>query len=171
MERLINIELAHVSLIKEGCQSGCDWILILEDDAHAGSISELADSLARFIMTMEQTTNLGSQPQYVNLSRSFSETRLGVTTLMTHAGHWSAGAELLASSKPVTNTVCAVLYRREFAERLLTEFESIPLSPVLPIDWKLNLAIMRLFDLAELGPGDYWTVNPAPILQGSMHSH
>jgi len=52
---------------------------------------------------------------------------------------------------------------------LLDEFGVIPLSPVLPIDWKLNVALMNLVAAGKLGEGDCWQVDPAPFIQGSMH--
>lgn len=166
--RLINIELAHISLLQQGLESEAEWVLILEDDASVDSVQDFAADLLRFI----SSTNSGdsqTQPMYVNISRSFKSARLGITPLTTHVGHWSADSEILASSQPVTNTVCAILYRRDFVETVLGAFSHIPLSPVLPIDWKLNLAIMNLVSSGELGAGDCWIVEPAPILQGSMH--
>ena len=168
LTRLINIELAHISLLQQGLESEAEWVLILEDDASVDSVQDFAADLLRFI----SSTNTGdsqAQPMYVNISRSFKPSRLGITPLTTHVGHWSVGSEILASSQPVTNTVCAILYRRDFVEKVLGAFSHIPLSPVLPIDWKLNLAIMNLVSSGAMGAGDCWIVEPAPILQSSMH--
>ena len=90
---------------------------------------------------------------------------------MRHLGRVTqAPAQILSASKPVTNTVCAVLYRTSFLEELLTVLDSLPLSPVIPIDWKLNAALLQMHDSGALGAGDCWFLEPAPIVQRSMQS-
>jgi hypothetical protein len=69
---------------------------------------------------------------------------------------------------PVTNTVCAILYRTEFLMQLLDVWEALPMEPVVPIDWKLNRALMTLYQRGSLPPGSTWLVDPAPIIQMSM---
>ena len=44
------------------------------------------------------------------------------------------------------------------------------MTPVAPIDWKLNRALMELWRDGALGPSDCWWVEPGPIVQRSMHS-
>ena len=75
---------------------------------------------------------------------------------------------LFSASKPVTNTVCAILYHREFLSLLLTKLDELPLEPVVPIDWKLNVALMELFQEGAIRPGSCWVIEPAPVLQRSM---
>lgn len=166
LTRLANIELAHLQLLRMGVDSGSSWILILEDDAYAESISDLGLNLDVFL----SANSVNEQPKYVNLSRSFTSATLGIDSLAAEIGHWSPGSDILATSKPVTNTVCAILYRGSFAKSLLDELQSISLSPIIPIDWKINLALMQMFERDGIGTGDCWLVHPAPILQGSMHA-
>jgi hypothetical protein len=74
------------------------------------------------------------------------------------------------ASRPITNTVCAILYSREFLTTLVQELEALPMEPVLSIDWKLNVALMNLFESNKLDGFECWWVEPAPIKQMSMHS-
>ena len=164
MVRLANIEMAHLMLLQEGEESGADWILILEDDAINSDVPRLSRELDRHLRLW------GGQPQpfYVNLSRSFSLDRLKHGGSLTREGPWSQDSHILSSTIPFTNTVCAVLYRKEFLQALNRELKSIPLEPVVPIDWKINMALMNLSGKGLLGKGDCYTIDPAPILQGSM---
>ncbi len=164
--RLINIELSHRNLLQQSVTAGADWILILEDDAECSNISDLATGLHGIM-------NGTAIPDMVNLSRSFTAEELRVDHLLYPADSqpWigTESRTILAATKPVTNTVCANLYRGGFAKQLARELSELPLVPVAPIDWKLNLALMNLFDQRHLGSGDCWWVEPAPITQGSMH--
>jgi len=160
--RLANIELAHLSLLKAATDAEADWVLILEDDAYVESHSKFASEIATFIASNPDAS-------YVNLSESFSSSRLGIEAEFSQIGNWGSNSKILATTKPVTNTVCAILYSSAFAQRLLEEFETIPMRPVIPIDWKLNQAIMNLYLKGVLGSGSSWVVDPAPIVQGSMH--
>lgn len=166
IKRLINIELSHLALMHDGLNSGDPWILILEDDAGARDLTDLVMGL-RSIMQSDPA------PAYVNLSRSFSTTELGIDHLLTAAYAGWDGVQhrnILEAERPATNTVCAILYHRYFLEKLVVEIESIPTEPVVPIDWRLNLALMNLWNKGLIAPGDCWFVEPAPIDQLSMHS-
>lgn len=165
LRRLVNIELAHLHLLHNAHQEGCDWALIVEDDARTEDPSALAAALGQFARRRR-----GGQPAYVNVSRSFSHERLDVQQHLTPIGSWDPTTRMLSSDLPLTNTVCAILYRGEFLSRLLPAMDAIPVSPVLPIDWKLNQALLALVEAGDMGPGDCWFLDPAPILQGSMHS-
>ena len=167
VRRLVNIEIAHMSLLRQAAQSGIEWTLIAEDDATSSDPSALAQTVGTFIR--EQARN--AQPKYVNISRSFNHRRLRVRDLLQQTGTWGAPAfniEALQASRPITNTVCAILYRTDFLSTLVQTMEAIPLEPVVPIDWKLNNAIMQLYDSGKLTSGDCWTLDPAPIVQSSM---
>jgi len=167
VQRLVNIELAHLSLMRQAVACGSDWALIAEDDATCSDVAQLAEALDVF----SEAQSMASQPKYVNVSRSFDHGRLRVGSLLSDRGAWGTagdGVRVLTSERPITNTVCAVLYRTTFLEKLLAVMDSIPLSPVVPIDWKLNEAIMRMSAAGELGPGDCWVVEPAPMIQSSM---
>jgi len=158
--RLANIELAHLRVLDEAVRSESAWALILEDDAQADDASTLGQELAQFLSSAPDAT---PELSMINLSDSFTVDQLGIEHLL------AEGAEthtwrVRKVDRHITNTVCAVLYRRDLLVRLLEELQSIPLEPVIPIDFKVNEAIRRAgSDL----PGQTWMCDPAPIAQGS----
>jgi hypothetical protein len=164
IRRLVNIELAHLALLHQAQASGADWVLIAEDDAQVEDVPAFAQQFVSF--THERSTE--EQPAYVNISRSFPLTQLGIAQYLTEVGQWSPGVALQSSELPLTNTVCAMLYRGSFIPTLTNALARIPVSPVLPIDWKLNAALLDLVEKQSLGSGDCWFLDPAPIMQGSM---
>jgi hypothetical protein len=169
LRRLVNIELSHVALMHEAVECGSDWAVIAEDDASSEDVPRLAEDLSCFVADRASHP----QPKYVNISESFGHARLGTESHLRHVGSWGTGTgptiEILSAGRPVTNTVCAILYRTTFLTELVTRMDEIPISPVLPIDWKLNRALLTMFEAGQIGDGDCWTVSPAPLLQRSMH--
>jgi hypothetical protein len=163
--RLANIEAAHLAAMELSCASGCDWALVLEDDATSQDIPTLAEALISHLSDWERL----EQPVYVNMSESFSLSSLGIDHLVARHSLWDQTAEVLSTSRPVTNTVCAILYRSSFLADLLTTLRDIPMQPIIPIDWKLNAALMQLVQEGSIGDGDCFTLEPAPIRQSSMH--
>lgn len=165
--RLLNIEASHRELMNKGIESGAPFVLILEDDAFATQLTDLATGL-------QGVMGATNSPAFVNLSESFSVEQLGVGHLLTQSAEnqWQGSdtREVLVASRPVTNTVCAILYSREFLKKLVTEIQDLPMEPVLAIDWKLNVALMNLFESRAMDNHDCWWVEPAPIKQMSMHS-
>ena len=139
--RLINIELSHVDLMHAGLSSGAPWVLILEDDAFTADLGDCATGLRDLLAETPESVG------YLSVSQSFSNARLGIEHLLSPTPiPWrgSAPRALLSASRPVTNTVCAVLYRRWFLGELLAELDSMPMTPVVPIDFKVNAALMRM---------------------------
>lgn len=166
VRRLVNIEMSHVRLWEQGLSSGARWVVIIEDDAHSEDVEDCTQGLAALLSQAEATA------KYVNLSLSFGTAELGIDHLMTSMPGitWQGTLPrmVLSTSRPVTNTVCAIAYRSDFVSALLREFSLLPMTPVVPIDWKLNLALMNMFERGELDAGDCWLVEPGPITQMSM---
>lgn len=165
--RLINIELAHRELWQRGFESGAEWILIIEDDASSTDVADLADGLVDLLESAD------SSVQFINLSESFSLEELGVKDLLLpDRATWKGSSQrsVFLGERPVTNTVCAIAYRSAFAVELLRMFSQMPLHPVVPIDWKLNQALMKMFEDKKLSAGSCLWVVPGPIDQLSMRS-
>lgn len=168
IERLMNIELSHLAVLRAGAASGADWVLVLEDDAASTDTDDCSDGL-RGLMACGPR-----QPAYVNVSQSFTPHELGIEHLLSPVPDvpWRGRVprQVLGAARPVTNTVCAILYRADFVLDLIAAMDALPMEPVVPIDWKLNLALMRLHSDGRLGAGDCWQVEPGPIDQLSMSS-
>jgi len=165
LTRLANIELAHLSLMASALESEAEWILLLEDDATCSDVPELAAQLSQYLPSW--TTS--QDPSFVNVSESFTLEELGLGRPPTPIASWGSGATIYSSDIPFTNTVCAVLYRREFLINLKRVLDSIPLYPIVPIDWKVNAALMRMVETNPLAMHRCFIIEPAPITQASMH--
>ena len=165
LRRLLNIEYSHVDLYRRAIASESDWAIILEDDASATDISDLVAGLLGLC-------EADSGVKMINLSESFTLDQIGVRALLrpANARPWqgSATRSVLASGRPATNTVCAIAFRTDFLSQILAVFDSQPPEPVVPIDWKLNTALMRLWESGAIGPNECLFVEPAPIIQLSM---
>ena len=165
IERLLNIELAHQDLLRKGVTSQAPWILIIEDDASSTNIEDLADGITKLLEQAKPSV------QFINLSESFEVSELGIDHLMQdseYSWHGSVKRTVLTAQRPVTNTVCAIAYRSSFAGHLLSAYASMPLRPVIPIDWKLNQALMGMYASGSLTADSCWWVVPGPIDQLSM---
>lgn len=170
LRRLLNIELSHVDLWQRGLRSGAPWILILEDDAFVDALDDLVEGLDRFMREANAVA-------FVNLSESFGHKALHIGHLLKpHSSlEWDGRFPRIfeTSERPVTNTVCAILYQRDFLGQLLTMWSEMPVDPIVPIDWKLNQALMLMHaegHFADGACGASLCVTPAPIVQGSMRS-
>jgi len=165
VRRLLNIELSHLDLMRRGLASGAPWVLILEDDGFTSDIQDLSEGLSRLMQ-------LPASPGFVNLSESFTTRELGIDHLLSPVSGvtWAGNRprSVLQAGKPVTNTVCAILYSTSFLPDLVQAMDALPMEPVVPIDWKLNMALMALYEAGRGPAGTCWLVEPAPIRQMSM---
>ena len=164
LRRLLNIEYSHVDLYRLGVESGCDWVIILEDDAFARTPATLAAGLKGVFSSSHNV-------KMINLSESFALSEIGIEHLLTdtHSSDWPEGETAYSSLRPATNTVCAIAFRADFLRDLVADFDSEPAEPVVPIDWKLNAGLMRLWANGLIRAGECWFIEPGPVLQLSMH--
>ena len=161
--RLLNIEFAHVDLMSASVSAGAEFTLIVEDDADCSDIA----ALARDIHSLLART---SAPYMSHVSTSFSPEELGIESLVDSVeGQWSNGGKELRLKRPVTNTVCATVYRQDFLEDLHALWRAEPLLPVIPVDWRLNALLMRMHAEGLLPKGYSSVVYPSPIIQRSLH--
>ena len=170
VRRLFNIEMSHLELMRQGLDSRAPWILILEDDAWSSDIDDLTLGLAQLMETASTPESFG----FANLSASFSPQELGIDHLLHESPlTWNGitRRDILRSSLPVTNTVCAILYSAAFLTDLVEAISQLPTRPIVPIDWKLNSALMALFDRGGVDDTTCVFVQPSPIEQLSMQSN
>ncbi len=162
--RLLNIELAHLELISASLSTGADFILIVEDDADCSDIRALARDLHSLLTRP-------SAPYMAHVSTSFSPKELGIESLADSvARQWSNGGKEFRLKRPVTNTVCATVYRQDLLIGLHELWRAEPLLPVIPVDWRLNALLMRMHAKGLLPEGYSSLVYPSPIIQRSLHS-
>ena len=165
LRRLLNIEYSHVDLYRRAVESQATWAIILEDDAVGSDVIDLVSGL---LALAESCTNT----KMINLSESFTLDQVGVRHLLgpIEGLSWSGTAvrAVLGSRKPATNTVCAIAFRTDFLAEILADFDSQPSFPVVPIDWKLNASLMRLYESGAIGVNECLFIEPAPIIQLSM---
>ena len=161
--RLLNIEYAHRLLMKRGLDSGAQWIIIIEDDAFCSDVDDLTSGLTQLMTAADRQC-------LINMSDSFTFTSLGIKHLIevSRTIRWEGTRPraVLEAERPVTNTVCAMTYSRDLLHRIASAFDAMPEQPVLPIDWKLNQALM---DLRASGDKiQCLLLDPAPVQQLSM---
>jgi len=158
--RLINIDLSHRRILEEGLKSGASVIVVLEDDASELNVQQvhvLAD-------VIRMASNQGVD--FINLSESISLNDLGVTRILNRGKIISSvhGSQVIATDTPVTNTVCANIYGSDFATLFASYLSEDRLTPVIPIDWRLNQVMLDYPDTR------CWWVRPGLFLQRSMHA-
>lgn len=157
--RLINIDLSHRRILEEGLKAGASVILILEDDASELNVQQ--------VQVLADVIRLASDQgvDFINLSESISLHDLGVTRILSR-GTVIPGVhenQAIAMDTPVTNTVCANIYGAIFATLFASYLSEDRLTPVIPIDWRLNQVLMEHPDTR------CWWIQPGLFLQRSMH--
>jgi hypothetical protein len=167
LRRLLNIDLSHLRVLDEVARSGATWGLVLEDDAAMPDEAAAAEVVAWLV------ANVPADAAFVSLSRSLDAHTLGVEALLAPAADVAVPAELgvrlLRAQRPVTNTVCATLYRAGYAVTLADGIRKRGLTPVAPIDWRVNEVLMDLVAERRLDERSCLWVEPAPFVQRSMH--
>lgn len=161
--RLLNIELAHLELMSFSIETGSDFTMIIEDDAGCSEVESLACDLDNLMAR-------SPAPYMAHVSTSFSPEELGIEGLVDSVEQqWSNGGKELRLKRPVTNTVCATVYRQDFLVALHNLWRAEPLLPVIPVDWRLNALLMRMHANGLLPEGYSSLVHPSPIIQRSLH--
>ncbi len=162
--RLLNIELAHLEIMTASLATRADFTLIIEDDAHCPDTQALAGDLNDLMMRTEA-------PYMSHVSTSFSPKQLGIDGLVSgEERRWSNGGHEFRLLRPVTNTVCATMYRQDFLLDLHQHWRAEKLVPVIPVDWRLNALLMDMYATGDLPKGYATVVFPSPIIQRSLHS-
>jgi hypothetical protein len=161
--RLLNIDLSHLRVYKEALDSGCESIVVIEDDARALDPETVSLTLLDLIRR-----NTCGEASFINLSESISKEALGVVGILGDSD--PDQPSVTTCSRPVTNTVCANLFNREFVLELFRDMMNRGLTPVIPIDWRVNRFIMRAWKMGFLNGHTCTWVEPGVFIQGSMHA-
>lgn len=162
--RLMNIDLSHLRVLEAGAEA--DWVLVLEDDAIG---EDLASVGVLALVTAPELADVS----FVCCSESIAVRELGIEGLLDEADPVPVPdlpGRVVRARWPVTNTVCANLYRGPFARQLADRIRTHGLVPVAPIDWRLNAVVMDLAREGALGARSCVWVRPGLFRQASMHS-
>jgi hypothetical protein len=165
--RQSNISAGHFQLMQNAIWRGDKYLLILEDDFHLIKLTSLKSQLNFALEVLENNSNLNM----LNMSESFTNEELGhygfVQNNFTSPNH----PELIVSRlpHPVTNTVCATIYRTDFLLLLARELRLMDDISLIPIDHKINFALMKMIKRGSLNADCYATLVPGLFIQGSLH--
>ena len=165
--RQSNISAGHINLMNLSLKSDNRYVLILEDDFLIQDIEAIIKML-KFATSAEVSK---SNVQLVNLSKSFSYLELGfqnfVGSSIKNSSYINCTIDVL--KYPVTNTVCATLYKTDFLIKLTSELESQKQISIIPIDHKVNIALTKLIKKGLIDKESYGSSNPSLFIQGSLH--
>jgi len=165
--RQSNISASHLTLMKKSLESGKSYVLILEDDFLIQDL-QLMDEMLKFATSYEISN---SKLQLINLSKSFSYLELGFQNLVKNSfkSNKLQNYSIDVLKYPVTNTVCATLYKSDFLKKLVWELENLNQISIIPIDHKINIALNKLIKKGSIDKESYGSSNPSLFIQGSLH--
>ena len=153
--------------MKQSLESDKSFVLILEDDFLINDIEAIITML-KFATSVEVSK---SKLQLINLSKSFSYQELGfqnfVESSIKNTNYPNFTIDIL--KYPVTNTVCATLYKSDFLTKLTSELDSLKQISIIPIDHKINIALNKLVKKGLIDKHCYGSSNPRLFIQGSLH--
>ena len=174
--RILNINAGYMCLLDNFLISDNEFGLIFEDDASFIPSSELVNEIFKLIAHAD---SLEYKTFFIDVSDSFSFKELGVEHLIeneigSEARQNFYGSTIRKTSKPFSNTTCAVVYNREMALYLLQGITKLSLSKgkrITPMDWSLNLLLLNVAEVKtsvqsfHLDPGIF----PQSSLQHIKH--
>ena len=164
--RSINISASHLEAWREALAMDCEWALVFEDDGHL----ESAEDLEATFDLLERQDSKGCKI-LVNLSVSFRFPTLGVeeiigsSTVETYSGK---SQEVIFTSTPFTNTLCAVALSRPLLEVIVPFAERAALSRrfrAIAIDFQLNRLFIERSEELDIRSIH---LNPGIVRQGSI---
>ena len=171
--RILNINAGYIELLNNFLTSKKEFALIFEDDALFIPSSELVKEIFKLIT---HAHHLEYKSFFIDVSDSFSFQDLGVNHLVEYSASGGdaeifMGSIIRKTSKPFSNTTCAVIYNREMASYLLQGANELSLSKgkrITPMDWSLNLVLLNL--AKEKTSVQSFHLDPGIFPQGSLQN-
>jgi len=165
--RQSNISSGHLALMCSPLNNNKKYSIILEDDFYIEDFSKLISILEFVVSTMEINENL----MVVNLSKSFTFQEMGIKNFTNKSIHFLADSDykLDILNYPITNTVCATIYRVDFLKILVDELSLLTPKSLIPIDHKINIALSNLIKKKVVSSDCYGSLEPGIFVQGSLH--
>jgi len=163
-----NITNNHKEMIKKLTNSPSPYILILEDDFFTKDLESIRTILQSIFEEVEFLENI----KIINLSQSFTENQLGIDKNKTQTLSLTTSKihKINNYNYPVTNTACAILYKKEICLDLLDELNKLDRYQFIPIDHKLNISLRNLLKNKKLSNLCYASITPGLFIQRSLHA-
>ncbi len=163
-----NISTNHIAMMKKLSNSNSGYSLIIEDDFLISDQSDFKDEFNSMLNIINAEENI----KILNLSKSFTEKQLGIDKNKLKLIKLGSNSQnkLIQYNYPVTNTVCAILYKKEVISDLIRELEKLDKYNFIPIDHKLNISLRALMKMNKLNSLCYASVVPGLLLQGSLNA-
>lgn len=151
VERFVTAK--HIQAWRALQSGGEDLLLVIESDAVIGSHStEVLNQVAEVA---------GDGPLYVNLAGGLAWSDIAIDHLAGRRDRF-----LVPFTNAVTNTSCAYVINRPFAEAILEFIERDPSIESLGVDWVVNAFLM---DVSEHGQTvECWHADPPALGHGSL---
>jgi hypothetical protein len=163
-----NITFNHIAMMKRLDNSKSQYLLIIEDDFLINDQIILKDEFKSILNIINVKENI----KILNLSKSFTEKQLGTdkNRLKLIKIESNTQNKIVQYNYPVTNTACAILYKKEVISDLIRELEKLDKYNFIPIDHKLNISLRALMRMNKLNNLCYASVVPGLLLQGSLNA-
>ena len=164
--RSMNISASHLAAWREALSADCKWAIVFEDD---GSL-ESTDDLTATLDFLEGDGN-ANRKLLVNLSQSFRFSALGVQEIIessTVQAHVGRSQEVILTTTPFTNTLCAVAISRSLLDELVPFVAEAVRSRRfrgIAIDFLFNRFLLERSEELDISSIH---LNPGVVRQGSI---
>lgn len=163
ISRQHNISEAHINQFSNSLVSNLTYSLILEDDFIVNKTYRLSETLSKIVKFMDKSPDV----KVLSISESFSPKLLGFSKVSTYIPFEKL--DFYKLSTPVTNTVSAMTYKTDFLNQLIPILKSYRKYKIIPIDHKLNMALVELGKVKESNIRALTYLTPGLFIQGSIH--
>ncbi len=163
MSREHNISESHISQFLDSIRSNFEFSLILEDDFRLNQDYSLELAINSLLEFMKINSNVS----VISVSESFSFSKLGISNVVSNIQF--NNLNLYEATFPVTNTVSAMLYEREFLRQMLPYLFEYRKYRIIPIDHKINMALHQIYKKKNSESGFFYFMQPGLFIQDSIH--
>lgn len=165
INRQNNISESHIMALRIALKNKKKWIIIVEDDILVTQEYLLKEMINKLLKEMTKN-NLSA----ANISLSFNEDQLGTKKLRKKMTTIIKSEKInLAHYEFINvNTVCATIYSIDIVEDLIKGLEKMRNLPLVPIDYKINDALIELAMTGKIFYDSYASLINSPIKQHSL---
>lgn len=166
-QRQANISNNHIDILSNLNTIENRWIINLEDDIKINKDLDIRKNIFQLIKKMNEYADI----KIINLSNSFSDYELGIEGIKIKKIDIDNENTKFINiyAYPVSNTVCATLYRTDVLSKLIKELKNMEKYVFIPIDHKLNISLHKMLKKGEIKETAYASLDPGMFIQGSIH--